>query len=294
MTAKSMTAKSMKRATILLSSLVLLGGLIAAPVVQGGKPTPPKDNPEVPGMLKDLKSIVKDKKGRRDADGERILDKLATLYPTLNTKQKKSIVKAMGKVFSAKRKVTEVGLLLAAGRSLAEFEEAGAKVLSGLVEDKKRRWRKKEWLDLRAELLRYFGRPAIAKYAEQLLDLATRDKDDILRATAGESLGKYNKHDQKLRKRITEKLIKELSAIYNQSKANVDPRDYTRKTYEDRYAAIVDPWMATLTKLTSQKLRDPVAWLKWWNKNKGKNWDKKGYGGKPKPAKKTAAAPAKK
>lgn len=288
-----MICKPMKRSMLLLSTVLLLGGLCAAAFSQGKKPTPVKDNPEIPGMLKDLSSIVRDRKGLRDADGEKILDKLSALYPKLNKKQRRSIVKAMSKVFSAKRKVDEVNLLLAAGRSLAKFEEAGAKILSGLAEDKKRRWRKKDWLFLKAEMVRYLGRPAIVKYFDQLLDLATRDKYDIIRATAGEALGRYNKYDQKVRKRIAEKLIKELSAIYNQSKANVDPRDFTRKTYEDRYAAIVDPWMKSLSKLTGQSIRDPVAWVKWWNKNKNKNWDKEGFGRKAVPAKKTAAVPAK-
>lgn len=260
----------------------LLPGLATAPdlgpstLLQDKKKAPPKDDPAITKSLKDLDKIRKDKKGTQDAEGIGLINQMATRYPDLNSKQQKAIVKGLAQVFKAKRTPAETRLLLAAGEALSKFEEDGAKELSKICDD--RSFGKKEWLQFRGRLVTFLGRPAVTgKIQKQLLDYTTRAPDDIIRAMAGGTLKHYAKHDQKVRKEIVGKLVKELAGIYSLSKANVDPRDTARKTYEDTYATVSTPWMQTLTALTAQKIKDPNEWQRWYNKNKKKNWDKEGF-----------------
>ncbi len=245
-------------------------------LLQGKKKAPPKDDPAILKTLKELKSIRKDKKGSRDAEGVKLINELTKRYPSLNKKQQKAIAKGLGEVFKAKRTPAETRLLITAGEALSKFEGEGAKVLAKLCDD--RRFGKKEWLIFRGKLVSFLGRPAITgAIQKQLIDYCTRAPDDIIRANAGGTLRHYSKHDQKVRKEITKRIVKELAGIYGQSLSNSDPRDTQRKSYEDTYATVEGPWMKTLTALTGQKIKDPNEWQRWYNKNKGKNWEKEGF-----------------
>lgn len=240
------------------------------------KKTPPKDDPKVVDLLKQLKKVWR---GRADSDSEgaRLLDELARLFEGLNTKQQKAVAKGAGDSFKARRKPDEVVLYLSAGEALSGFGDLGASELAKVVQD--RRFKKKDWSVMRSQMVRLLGRPADTRYVNLLLDIALKDNDDQARGKAGEALGYYAKYDQKIRKKIFEKLVKGLEEVYAQSKANIDPNDLGRETWVQRYAAIQDPWMKTLTRLSGQSIKDVQAWTHWWNKNKRDNWDKKGFKG---------------
>ncbi len=262
----------------LLLALVLGAALPAPLSSQKVKTPPPKDNPQVAVLTKSLKEIVGDRKGRKDDEGVKILDKFTKLYPKLNKKQQKTILKAAAHVFKARRKPQNPLLFFSGSEALGHFGEAGAKELSKLVNQKQ--FRHRDWTPLRVHLIKQLGKAAGLSFIKQLLDLALRDSEDQIRGAAGEALGYYAKKDQKVRKLIVGKLIKELNATYNGSKSSLDPVDPVRKLYEDRFKAIQDPWMKALTKLTTLNFRTPLEWEKWWNKNKRKNWDKLGFGPK--------------
>ncbi len=238
------------------------------------KKQPPKDNPEIPGLLKDLSKIAKDRKGRSDPKGIELLSKLTALFEKLNAKQQKLVAKGVGSVFKAKRPAKSPDLLLAAGEAASRCGDAGAEVLVKAADN--RAYKKKPWSLFRAQMIRLIGRPAVKKHAKFLLDIATRDPDDQARAAAGEALGSYSKYPQKLRKKIVDKLVKELSSKFN-AKSTLPLGDSQQQDAEDLYAAIQEPWMRTLRKMTGQKQADPVLWLRWYNNNKRKNWDKLGY-----------------
>ena len=52
------------------------------------------------------------------------------------------------------------------------------------------------------------------------------------------------------------------------------PGDAQVKRSKERFDAIRDDWNKTLRELTNQSYNTPGEWLKFWNKNKNKNWDK--------------------
>lgn len=254
----------------LLATLALAISLPASP--QGGKKAPAKDHPEVAGLIKSLATVVR-AKAARDGEGEQILDKLSSLYSSLNGKQQKLVVKAVNGVFKAKRKPNEVTMLLSAGEALSRFGKPGAEGLAKAI--KNRRWKnKKEWSAFRSQLVRLLGRPAEKKFSETLLDIALKDNDDQARAKAGEALGDYAKFSQKLRKRVVERLVNHLEQVYSNAESTLDPNDLNAKVWKDRYAAIQDPWMRTLKKHTGQNFKNVQGWRTWLNKNKKKNWDK--------------------
>ncbi|HHI79016.1 MAG TPA: HEAT repeat domain-containing protein [Planctomycetes bacterium] len=272
----------------LLLALLLGAAAPASLSSQKVKTPPPKDNPQVAVLEKSLKEIVADKKGRKDDEGVKILDNFTKLFPKLNKKQQGSLLKATAHVFRARRTPQNALLFFAGSETLGHFGKEGAKELAKLVQNKT--FRNRDWTPLRVHLIKQLGKAAETSYVKLLLDLALRDKEDQVRGAAGEALGNYSRKDQKLRKLIVGKLIKEMNAIYNVSRANLDPTDLLRKVYVDRFKAIQDPWMKTLTKLTTQNFRTPLEWEQWFNKYKRKNWDRLGFGPKVGKGKKTKGA----
>ncbi len=279
--------KSMIRLALLAMVVALPGAATAAvspgasaALWQGGKATPAGDAKEkaieVAKLSKDLAAAVR-AKASRDGAGVAVLDKLSAMYPKLDDKLKKAVAKAVSRVFRARRKPDEVVLLLAAGEALSRYGKPGANALAKVVENKK--FRKRDWSAFRSQMVRLLGRPAEPKHIKLLIDIALKDNDDQARAKAGEALGDYAVFDQKVRKPIVDKLVKGLNEAYSQAKANIDANDLGRKVWEDRFAAIQDPWIKSLTKHTGQSLKEVLDWVKWYQKNKRKNWDKLGFRG---------------
>ena len=138
----------------------------------------------------------------------------------------------------------------------------------------KKRFGDKEWRSLRADMLKSLGKTKDLNYVKFLTDEARKNIEDTLMAAAGEALAEFADADLKTRKEISKVLIKKFANIYENANANLDSGDLQRKTWEDRYKAVADPWNTTLKKLTKQRLRTPNDWQKFYNKNKAKNWDK--------------------
>ncbi|PIE23727.1 MAG: hypothetical protein CSA62_06365 [Planctomycetota bacterium] len=238
-----------------------------------------KDDPEVDKLLKQLKGAMRDRRGTLDAQGSSALTALIGKFDKLNQKQQRKIVKDTSLVFRATRKPAQAMLFLAAAEALSRFGDKGAEALMKQADNGK--FKGKEWRQLRKALILLLGRPALPKHAKFLIDIAVQDPDELARAAAGEALGSYAKYDQKLRKEIVKKLAIELNAIFNMKNSG-QLGDRAPQEAAQTFTAIQGPWMNTLSKLTGQRQKDPMLWLRWWNNNKRKNWDKLGYGGSKK------------
>ena len=267
----------------LLAATALVFSPLAAQDKPAEKPAPKKDNPEVPALLKSLDEITKGK-AEKDSEGKPILDKLGGLYESLPPAQQKLVLKGIEGCFRAKRQPEEVELYMATGEALSRLAKPGGEALSRVIDDKRFK-NKKEWSAFRSQMVRLLGRPADKAFLETLLDIATKDNDNQARAMAGEALGEYAKFEQATRKEITEKLVKGLEEVHAKANANLDPNDLQRKEFVDREAIIQDAWTKTLARMTGQEIKEVQAWTKWWNDNKGENWDKKGFGGTAVPGK---------
>jgi hypothetical protein len=254
----------------------------ALPLQKKEKKKEPKDNPKVEELLDQLHDAIKDRKKSKDGEAIAAMTELTVLFDKINKKQQRKVLKGINEVFRAPRDPSQAEIYLAAAEGLSRFGDDGAQLL--LKQTDNRKFKGQEWSALRVQLIKLLGRQAVEKHAKPLIEYATREPIDLVRAAAGEALGSFAKYEQKTRKEIVDKLVKEMNSKFNSSNSG-DLNDTNRQDAQETFNAIAGPWMASLTKLTGQRLKDPLGWLKWWNNNKRKNWDKEGFVGIKRPAK---------
>lgn len=235
-------------------------------------PVPPVD-PALPGILKELKSLVADPKMQGDFQAIGIVQKLAKELEQRNPKDCEKIAKALGEVFrTGKVRPTDKDhLYRETGDALAAFGADGARELQKALDDK----RIEDSISLRAHLMLALGRTADEKQIDWLLDVALRAPQDELRAASGEALGNFAKADIKVRREVTKRMIREWGSLHQRA-TTADPTDpnapvdfgpqNARKTLK----AIEAPWNATLAKLTGVTNSQFADWQRWLNKNP--NW----------------------
>ncbi len=256
--------------------LVLIPFWLAPVLPAQPKPGPAKPDPEVKAKLDEFKGLIRDRKGAKDSEAIQIIDGVLVRFDKLHDKDKKAFAKAVYEPLKdsrIKRKAMDCKLFEAAVVALGKTGKEGSAYLKKAFEDKKR-FGDDEWLSLRATMLKNLGKTKDVKYVKFLTDEALRNIKDNLMAAAGEALGEFEDASLDLRKEICHDLIKKFVTIYENANANLDTGSLLRKTWEDRYKAVSDPWNNTLKKLTKQHLRTPSDWQRFYNKNKEKNWDK--------------------
>lgn len=226
-------------------------------------------NPEIAAKIDKAKGMWGDKKGGKDADIVAIIDELNQGYKTCGPKDKASIVAFLGKVFEQKRDEVSDGvpnnkIMLAAAVSLGEMGSDAVKTLESWIDHKTLR----KDVALQARLVLSLGKtkdPAATKTLIKLLE----HKDAPMVSAAAQGLGEFDKVDLKVRKDAFESMLKVLMSSMNAKDSN--PQDLIAK---DRYDVIASPIITSLGKLSGHNERDPQEWQRWWNKNKGKDWDK--------------------
>jgi len=256
---------------ILVVAMILTPVLLAQP-----DPAPAKPDPAVKTKLDEFKKLIKDRKGAKDGEAIKIIDSVLSGFDKLHPKDKKDFAKALYEPLKnprIKRKPTDARLFKVTVVALGKTGTVGSGYLKKAFQDKKR-FGDKEWRSLRADMLKSVGKTKDLGQVKFLTDEARRNIEDTLMAAAGEALGEFAEADLKVRKQISKELIKKFANIYENANVNLDSGDLQRKTWEDRYKAVADPWNTTLKKLTKQNIRTPNEWQKFYNKNKAKNWDK--------------------
>ena len=256
--------------------LLLLTTAITPALVAQPKPAAAKPDPEVKAKLDEFKKLIKDRKGAKDDQAIKIIDSVLTNFDKLHPKDKRDFTKALYEPLKntrVKRKPMDARLFKTAVVALGQTGTNGSKYLADAFKNK-RRFGDKAWRSLRAEMLKSLGKTKDKRYVKFLTDEALKNIEDTLMAAAGQALGEYADADLKLRQEISKDLIRKFVNIYENANTNLDSGDLQRKTWEDRYKAVADPWNTALQKLTKQSLRHPNDWQKFYNKNKRKNWDK--------------------
>jgi hypothetical protein len=273
----------MKSLKIALSSLTLLAFLGVAPVnAPGGVADAAPffqrggadDEEEVPDKRDDIKELCATfekhikKKGKEDTDAVTVVDKLLQEFPGCGPKDRAAIVKSLVKGFGLKRKESEDGLKdnrvpMACAVCLAKMAPESVKPLIKLADDKK----VAADLNVRRRVIISLGKTADESAVEPLLKL-TSAKEPVIQGAAIEALGEFREIDQKVRKKVCEKLIKlilPIKSIVDTDSENLEARE--------RFDVIGSPTITTLQKLTDQNIRDFTEWQHWWNKNKRKDWE---------------------
>lgn len=254
------------------------GAMLLIAVLLGGTAgrTPAQEDaaaskPDLKAEIKEFKAALSDRKAAKDDEAKNLIAGWLKRWDDLEEKERQEVVKTIALTFLVKRPPAESGLFNAAVVALGRMDKAGATALKKAFESKP--FDDKEWLQLRADMLKQIGRakdPAMIKF---LLDTATRSPEDMLMASAGEALGNYAEADQKVRKDIFKDLYKKFVEVQEAS-STLDPGDATAQRKRQTFAAIADPWNSTLGKLSGQNFRDPQQWQKFWNEHKSEDWDK--------------------
>ncbi|MEM7200858.1 MAG: HEAT repeat domain-containing protein [Planctomycetota bacterium] len=172
-----------------------------------------------------------------------------------------------------KRPPERRGVFKAAAYALGEIGPDGSRSLVKAYNSSKYQ-PERDWVGLRADFLKALGRTKDVKQVEFLIDRAARDHEDEILRAAGIALGHFDEAKQKVRKNIVKELVKKLNEIFNKSRQSVDPGDPVMARAKYTLAAIERDWNQTLRKLTGQDFKTAPEWQRFYNKNKGKNWDR--------------------
>lgn len=236
-------------------------------------PVPPVD-PALPDLLKDLKTQLSDKKMALDFQAIGLIQKLTADPKQLNPKDKDRLAKALGDVFrTGKLRTPDKDLVYReAGLALAKLDLDGSKQLLKVLEDK----RLEDNVPLRGHLLEALGKTKDDKQVEYLVDVATRDPHDELRASAGTALGEFTELEVKARREAVKALIREWGSLHQkatqpESSDPSAPIDFGPQNARKTLQAIEGKWVATLTKLTGMTMSGFQDWQRWLNKNP--NWN---------------------
>ena len=246
------------------------GALHPAPLAvdDGHDEDVPDKREEIKQLIAQMAGHVK-KRGAEDAEAIAVIEQLYEEFPNCGPKDRKAIVKGLGKNLGAKRPQKRDGtyenrLYIATAVSLADMGPESVKVLQGEIGAKPH----KRNLELQRRLILSLGKtkdPSAVKTLTKILP----HQDETLQAAAAEALGEFSDADQKVRKQIFDDILKQLAG----AKTDID-NDPTDPIVRDRYEAISGPMISTLQQLSGEDLRDPEVWQRWWNKNKKADWDK--------------------
>jgi len=229
---------------------------------------------EVPDKRDEIKALIKTfeghtkKKGKEDTEAVKVLDTLLSEFADSGPKDRVSIVKALEKSLTLKRKdhkdgTKEARVAMAAAVCLGEMGPESVKPLIGITGGKKLRGNP----DLFRRAILSLGKTEDGDAVKPLLNLMG-DKTPMIQGAAIEALGMFRGEEQKVRKTIVEALLKMIMPI--KSTVDTDTNDTITR---EQYDVVGPPTITTLQRLSDQSMRDLVEWQQWWNKNKRKDWD---------------------
>jgi HEAT repeats len=229
----------------------------------------PQDGPELPHMqaieeaLKFAKSQDAEKREPAEVKIVESIDKLLIEYKNIPADRQKAAVATLGKVFQTKTPDDSNRIYIAAAAALSEMGPDGeAAILKAMkVQHLEKR------IEVQATLIRALGKHHDEKQIDFLTKLLLKDNNEIVKA-AIEALGEYRESDAKVRKKITEALVREYAKTYS--------ADFLAKgkdeVWHDRLLAIEVPMNQSLEMLTLQRLQTAPEWEKWFNDNRNKPW----------------------
>ncbi|HEX5053166.1 MAG TPA: HEAT repeat domain-containing protein [Planctomycetota bacterium] len=256
-----------------LTAVCLLGALLAAGPAVAQTPEPAPD-PDLPNLLKELKSLVSDRAMADDFQAIGLIQKLSKEPDKINPKDAEKIAKSLGDVFkTGKVRPPEKDILYReTADALSKFGAEGAKAIAKALGDN----RFKDMIALQAHMILALGKTKDEKQVDWLLDTTTRSPHDELRGAAGEALGNYTSLAIRERRDVVKGIIREWGSLQskattldsNDPNAPIDPGPQNaRKTLQ----VVEGKWNNTLHKLTGVQNTQFTDWQRWLNKNP--NWE---------------------
>jgi hypothetical protein len=228
----------------------------------------PDKRPEVEAMTKKLLAHAS-KKGAEDMDAIGVVDQLVQEFEKCGPKDRALVVKSISRCFE-ERRLEKAGeppnnkLYMACAVALSTMGPESTKELLNWIGHKEL----KKDMALQQRLILSVGKTKDASAIKPLQDMLFH-KDNVIVAAAAEALGNYEELEIEARKKLFESMLKVLM-----SQKGMTDAEPNSPALRERYDIIAAPIITTLQKLSRHTERDPVEWQRWWNKNKGKNWDK--------------------
>lgn len=253
-----------------------LPALVVAAAAAAQDPPPP--DPALPDRIKELKSFCTDPKMESDFRAIGSIRQLVAQPDKLNPKDKEKLAKAFGDVFTwGKVRPPDSDLLYReAGDALAKLGADGAKELLAAIEHS--RFKDRDYIPLRAHLLKALGKTKDEKQVDYLVEQARRAPWDQIMAAAGEALGNYDQLELKQRRDVVKQLIIKFGEVHGKASQleSTDPSapiDLDLNNARDTLQKIQGPFNRTLAALTGQSFSSAPDWRHWLNKNP--NWGSK-------------------
>jgi len=227
----------------------------------------PDKRPDVEKLCEQLKTHVA-KGGAEDQDAVAVVDKLLTEYKNSGPKDRAAIVAALSKNFEAKRRENEAGVRdnRIYRASAVAMGEMGSDATKSLVKWIGAKDHKKD-IPVQSDLIHALGKTKDKAAVPELIGLLEH-KDAPLVGAAADALGEFAESDLETRKKGFEGMLKVLMSAKGATDSNLNDG-----IARERYDTIASPIITSLTRLSKHEERAPDEWQRWWNKNKGKNWD---------------------
>ncbi|MBL8863298.1 MAG: HEAT repeat domain-containing protein [Planctomycetes bacterium] len=223
--------------------------------------------PEVEKLCEELRALV-GKGGAQDQEAVAVVDKLLQEFKSSGPKDRALIVNALSKNFEAKRRENDAGvrdnrIYRASAHALGQMGSDATKAITKWIGAKDH----KKDLPVQSDLIRALGKTKDKAAVPELIGLLEH-KDAPLVGAAADALGEFHEGEVDVRKKAFEGMLKVLMSAKGAKDSNLN--DLIAR---ERYDTIASPIITSLARLAKHDERDPDEWQRWWNKNKGKNWD---------------------
>lgn len=213
--------------------------------------------------LKARKTNDEEKRDEAETAVVEALDALLLDYQNYDEKQQKKVVTEISKLFKVRSKEDENRLYIAAAACLSEMGPQGEKNLKSAMKVKSLEKR----VDVQVMLIESLGKHRNPKNVDLFVDLMKKSEPKIVVASV-KSLGEYRDFEAKLRKEISEELIKQYATANN-----LDLKEKGKNpVYHDRLLAMEVPMNEALAALTLQSFQSAPEWEKWFNDNRNRKW----------------------
>jgi hypothetical protein len=230
----------------------------------------------LPDQLKDLKTMLLDRKMDEDFRAINLIQQLAKDAAKRHPKDADRIVKALAAVFRTGklRPPDQAHVYREAADALAQYGPEGAKELQKAIADERLSGR--DYVSVRVSMLTALGRSKDDKQVEFLLQQALRSPDDDVMAAAGEALGNFTALPIKQRREVVKDLVGRYGE-WHMKATQPDPTnpnapiDFGPQNARQTLNKIEGKWNATLRALTGQSFGNAPDWQRWLNKNK--DWE---------------------
>lgn len=237
---------------------------VLAPAQSGGEKGPEAVHLEaIESSFKDLKSAKTEVRAAAAGVVVDAIDKVLVEYKNIPAERQKTVASTLGKIFAVRAEEDVNRVYIAAAAALSEMGPEGeAQLLKAFkVSHLEKR------VEVQAFLIRALGKHRNEKQIDFFVKLLLKDEVELAKA-ATEALGEYREADGKVRKKITEALVREYAKTHNADNA-AKGKD---QVWHDRLLAIEVPMNTSLEMLTLQRFQSAPEWEKWFNDNRNKNW----------------------